>query len=217
MATYQDLLPQILPEVPGCPQTVVLQKMADTVRHFCRESWYWQPTIQPISLLPFQPLAPDLAIYELTVTEPVEVLGIIDLYYKGRPLPSGVESALNRFCRDWQNESAPQPRMYIPIGTNKVRLVPASDSVQAIAVTGKVAVAPAIGATEFGDALLTYTDGVVAGSLARLQRMAKKEWSDPAMAVGNQALYADSLSLAKLEAMREHQADAPTVHPLLNL
>lgn len=217
MATYQELLTQILPEVPGCPQAIVINKVKDTIRHFCRESWFWQSTIEPITLLPFHPMTPQIATYDLSTGTDTEILGIIEVYYKGFPLPSGVESALNNYCPGWAVETGTQPRMYLPIGANKVRLVPAASEVQAIAVTGKVAVAPSHAATGFGDELLTYSDGIVAGVLARLQRMAKSEWSEPTMAMTNQAIYAECLSLAKLEAMREHQADAPTVNPLFNI
>lgn len=217
MATYQSLLPQILPEVPGCPQTIVLQKLADTVRHFCRESWFWQEPIEPVTLIPFIPLAPDSHQYELATDGNTEVLGVIYLLHKGRTLPSASVNAMDHCMPGWREQSAPDPRAWLPVGSNRVMFNPHADTQQARAVTGRVAVAPAVGALVFGDPLLTYTDGLVAGTLARLQRMAKSEWAEPQMSATNQAIYAESLSLARLEAMREHHADAPVAHPLLDI
>ena len=213
MATYNDLLPDILPEVPGCPSTIAIQKLRDTVRHFCKESWYVVKPFQPITLLPYNGLAPDTYTYPVTTNDQEQVIGVSRLLYLGRELSSASENMLDSYQQGWRQQTGNQPRTFLVEGQNKVRLVPASDETQAIAVTGQAVVMPSFTATEFDDTLLTFADALSAGALARLQKMSNKEWSNMQAAQLNMQLYQDGLSLAKLEAMRGGETN-PVLNPV---
>ena len=215
MATYEDLIPDVMPEAPGCPTAIVQRHLRDTLRHFCRESWFWKENLKPITLLPFTEGAIGTYVYDLTeaLAEPADVVGVDHLMYKGSLLASGSMGAMDSCVNGWRQQIGETPRMYVMTGPRHVRFVPASDRAQAIAITGRVVVMPAMTANSFGDDLLNFNDALAAGALARLQKMANKEWSDRESAEINQSLYEDGLSLAKLEAMRDYTTQ-PTLNPI---
>ncbi len=176
MATYEDLYPDVMPEAPGCPTAIVQRHLRDTLRHFCRESWYWKENLEPLSLLPFTEGAIETYVYDLTevLPTPADVVGVDHLMYKGVLLASGSMGAMDSCVYGWRQQGGENPRMYVMTGPKNVRFVPASDQVQAAAITGRVVVMPTLAANSFGDDLLNYTDALAAGALTRLQKMANK-------------------------------------------
>ena len=51
MATTDDFLPGILPDVPGCPLPTVRFHVHRAVMEFCRESGIWHEDLTPIDLV----------------------------------------------------------------------------------------------------------------------------------------------------------------------
>jgi len=210
MATLSELLPDVHIEAPNCHVGLIRKQLQATVRHFCKETYYWQHDLPAITLLPFNGQAPGTYLYELDIPEGSEILGVKELLYEQRPMAMKSTQWLDEEFPNWREQTG-DPRYYLMLSDRRVRFVPASDEVQPIAVTGTVILQPSRKAEDFGDDLLQYDQGLVHGALFRLLAMANKPWSDPQRAQVCQIEYVEAISQAKHEAMRDWSTGAETM------
>ena len=45
MINYEDFLPLVLAEVPGCPDITATSRIRNAVRDFCEKTWVWQEVV----------------------------------------------------------------------------------------------------------------------------------------------------------------------------
>src|SRR5574343_1008930 len=86
ISTVADLLPRLLPEVPGCPENYASLVLRDAVREVCRISQIWTKELAAINLVATTAsyaLDPDVT----AGTEP-EVLRIISAKRSGIEIPT---------------------------------------------------------------------------------------------------------------------------------
>ncbi len=200
MATLDDLLPEVMVECEECSKLQAERAMQATLRHFCRETHYWHEDIPPITLLPFNESAPGTYIYSLDVPTDTEVIDVLELVYNGDPL--------RMVSVDWLDENLPkwrsctgEPRYYTMMSDRTVRLVPHSETVEPVAVTGQVVLVPTRRALSFSDDLLEYDQGLIHGTLSKLLPM-KKPWMNAPRAQLCQLQYQEAVSMARLDVMR---------------
>lgn len=177
LAEFHDLL---LPELPGCGVDMVNLQLRQTAREFCVKTGAWR--------LPFDAL--DLVAGQAT-------------YYPATP---EIQSELVRFTRLMVNDdllwddtdheqrdaSVPEPKynrneppFTLSPDLQEFTLiadeVPTADVAAGLVLTG--AMKPTLIATTLPDFLLSqYSDAMRFGTLSRLMVMAKKPWTDRALA-----------------------------------
>ena len=209
MATFDDLLPGILVEVDGCSQALAEKSLQQVIRNFCRDTHYWKLDIDPITLIPFVPQAPDTYIYTVPVPEGTELVAIDVLSYQHDTVLQPESSGwLDEHMMDWRT-SVGEPRYYIRMSSKTVRFVPHSQAVQPVAIRGRVVLRPDLNTRSFGDELLEYDHGLQQGCLHDLLTM-RRPWANPGRAAICRADYQEALSQAKMDVMREF-SDKPEV------
>lgn len=209
MAQLSDLTPEIAVETPQCHRKQVERALQATLRHFCWETHFWQVDIPAITLLPFNEWSPQTYTYELEVPEGTEVLAVRFLVYEERELLMKSVDWLSEHLGPWRTMTG-KPRYYFMLSDRRVRLVPASDKVEPIAVDGRVVLRPTRAAQTFGDDLMVYDQGLVSGALSRLLMMGRKPWTDLGRAKSCLAEYNEAVSQAKYEVIKDF-SDGPEV------
>lgn len=209
MAELKDLYPDIRIEVDGCPVSVMDRAIRQTLRGFCRETWYWLHPVEPLTLQPFVAAAPSTYLYELDTPEDAEVIAVDELVKEGRVLPMRSDAWLDERVPGWR-EQAGDPQYYLMLTTKTVRFVPASDRVAPMAITGRMVLMPTKQAVTFGDVLMDYSDALAEGVLSRLLQM-NKPWANGPRAQSALNRYVDAVSDAKAKVMQRFNTEVETI------
>ncbi len=209
MATLNDLIPEICIETPKCHVGQIRMALQHTLRDFCRQTHYWQHTIEPITLLAFDERVPSTYLYEIPIPPDTSILGIRQLLYQGQAMPLKSTDWLDGSLGNWRHRSG-EPWYVLSMSDRRVRFVPGSDAVRPQAVTGAVVLEPARRSNAFGDDLLHYDQGLIHGTLARLLLIGNRPWTDPARAQSCQIAYLDAVSDAKFHVLKDFSDGAET-------
>ena len=202
MVRMSDIIPDIKVEAPECHTGLIQNRLIATLRHFCKETYYWRYELPAITLLAFMEQAPSTYFYTLSIPDNSEILAIDELIFEHRPLKMKSRAWLDENLPQWR-ESTGEPRYFIMQQNGDIRFVPASDRIRPIAVTGTVILQPGRSSTEIDDGLMRYDRCLIAGTLSRLLMMANKAWTDADRSQVYQSEYIEGLSQAKNMVMRD--------------
>lgn len=210
MATISDLAPEVRVDVPECSGRQISNAIIHTIRHFCWQTHYWQQTMTPITLLPYNDSAPSTYIYDIPVPDGTELITVKELVYEGKPLRQHSPSWFDEHIPSWRTTSG-EPEYVLQLSNRNVRFVPASDEVRPIAITGTLVLRPTRASTEFSDDLMEWDQALINGSLARLLFMNKKAWNNTRKAAACEMAYNEAVSQCKMDVLREFSNDPETV------
>ena len=172
MATFSSLVKEVLPYVPGCPDTLVENNIRSATIDFCERSKAYTFGLDPISTIS--------GVYEYDFDQPTgtEVHQILHMIYDGKDMDPISPRSLELNYPDWRDRTG-QPYVYLQktVGTFWVVPVPSSSVSNSLILS--VALKPSRTSnnidTEFSN---TYRDGIIYNALYRLLRMPNKEWTD---------------------------------------
>ena len=202
MADFKTLLPDIQIEARSCATGLINRMLRWTLQDFCKRTHYWHHDIDPITLIPANDLALNTFLYEIPIPENTRIIAMRDLVYSNNPLLERSADWLDEHMTSWRTAKG-NPVYFLVMTERTVRFVPASDKVQAIAVSGRVILEPDVNAVTFGDDLLRYQEGIVSGTLSRLLSMKNRPWTDGPRAAVCAGVYSMAISDAKQEQMRD--------------
>ena len=198
MASFESFMKDVLPYVPGCPDTVVENALRSSSIELCEKAAVYTKELDPISTV--------AGIYEYEFNQPAgtKVDKIIWVMYDGKDLeavtPRGLESRKPKW-RDANNTSTPE--YFIQQSPDLFWLVPVPDTTKSGGIIMNVSLKPSRSsnniATEIAD---DYRDGIIFGALYRLLRMPSRDWSDPQAAVDYAGLFAQTVQDAEIKARR---------------
>ena len=111
MATFDSLLKEILPYVPGCPETLVKSNLRSATIEFCEKSKAFVYDLDPISSTS--------GIYEYEFDQPVgtSVHSILWVIYDGEDLDPISPRSLELNFPDWRDRSS-TPKVYLQKDAN---------------------------------------------------------------------------------------------------
>lgn len=215
---FADLLPEVLPDVPGCADLVAERAIRNAAIRFCQESKLYRQDLTPINVVADEP--------EYTVTPPAgyALVDIRRALFDGQPLYFISQDELDRLWNDattrvnhflthdsgldtdtWQTATSSRPKYFFQPDKEKVRLV----GIPTVAVTGglelNVALKPTPTATQIEDWL--YNDHfrtLAFGALGELLKIPQKPWTDKGLSDHYESLFREGIGIAKGEALRDH-------------
>lgn len=208
--TPTELLPYLLPDVPGAPDTLVKQAIMRAANEFCRESGVWSEIQDPMVVLD------NINEYELDVPTGSQIVTIKSIWMVNRELVPVTMERLQELIPNWQEAKGSDPAYYnaahdyasfriypIPLGANKARM-----TVRAVYTPN-----------QFGTFLPqflvdVYLDEILAGAKYRLMTMPNKAWSNPELGLVNKALFDDGIVKAKVFEAHDKVALSPRVRPV---
>ena len=171
MASFESLVKDVLPYVPGCPDSLIQTNIRSAAIELCEKSKAFTFDLDPITTISGE--------YEYECDQPsgTDVHQILWATYDGHDLDPISPRSLELNYPDWRDKTG-TPTVYLQKTVNTFWLVPVPNDGKELLVN--VALKPTRTTnnidTEFSN---TYRDGIIYGTIFRLLRIPQKEWTDP--------------------------------------
>lgn len=204
-----DFLPHLLPELPGCPDSIIKQQLLFGCIELCQETHAWNEIQDPIQILDKQ--------YEIDVETPrdTRIVAVKDVWAASRKLRPVTMPQLFEMMPNWQTAEGSEPTYYnASIDYRTIRIFPIPLGANRQTLTMRVAYAPEMAATTIPDELaIKFWDALIGGAKSRLMVMPGKSWSNAALAVYNRRLFDDGILKAKIAALHDRVEGSLSVRP----
>ena len=190
MASFESLVKDVLPYVPGCPDSLIQTNIRSAAIELCEKSKAFTFDLDPITTISGE--------YEYEFDQPsgTDVHQILWATYDGHDLDPISPRSLELNYPDWRDKTG-TPTVYLQKTVNTFWLVPVPNDGKELLVN--VALKPTRTTnnidTEFSN---TYRDGIIYGTIFRLLRIPQKAWTDSIAASDYFNLFQAEISDAEL-------------------
>jgi|GEM_PF-2156012 len=167
-----DLLPDLLPDVPGCPRATARDHLRRAAQQFARDTHAWE-----VELDRFTPSASYLD-YRIRVPELARVVAITSVLHDS----GGKETPVGHIWR---------PPMIV-----------LADKLSSGKVIVRGVLEPDDAATAIDDALAYYRDAILDYARMRLLMMPRQEWTNPELGFAFRRQYETRVIDARIEVQR---------------
>jgi len=175
MKSLDLFISHLSPWVPNCPRAAMRQALIDRMRELCMRSSVW--TYRPRDW-PATNYGGDDFTFEIPAH--TEALRLVEAWVDGDKLAEIAEEDLASESSWWTQTGAPVG--FVRTGPDSYRLWPMPSAAVDVQ-RPKIAIMPALGATEAGDVLYDrYGSQIARGAAAQLMLMPAKPWSNPKLA-----------------------------------
>lgn len=202
MKTLESFLPEILPDVPGCPSDMAIRALRNTIIEFCEKSLIHQDTLDAITVYE------NITDYDLEPPKNYRVQKIMKVWYLGQELEAlapdgiGLPDAYRTGISGYTASKGP-PAGYTQKDVDTFTILPIPDQKYASALTMRVALVPLRTVTEVADFLFEiWGETLGFGAKARLMLTPGKPYSNAESANFNQVRYMTGLNDARQRALR---------------
>lgn len=196
MAKWSEWFPDMLAHLPGCPTFTVEHELRNAAIRFFEESRAWSAVMDPIRV------AGGEADVELDSDDPrqIDLVRIEAAWCDGRKLNVRSVDEMEASTRENWTERAGTPHSLIQLMSGVMLLYPTPS--EAVTVTLRATLRPAMTATEIPDTMMKYRDAIRQGAMGRLQMYPGQPWSAPDMAMVNAAAFRAAIDKANIDATR---------------
>ena len=198
MASFESFMKDVLPYVPGCPDTVVENALRSSSIELCEKASVYTKELDPISTV--------AGIYEYGFDQPVgtRVDKIIWAIYDGKDLEAITPRILENRKPKWRDSNSKStPQYFLQQSPELFWLIPIPDTTKSGGIIMNVSLKPSRSSnnilTQVAD---DYRDGIIFGALYRLLRMPARDWSDPQAAADYSGLFRQTVEDAEIKARR---------------
>jgi hypothetical protein len=194
MATFDSLIKEILPYVPGCPEVLIKSNLRSATIEFCEKSKAFVHDLEPITSTS--------GIHEYEFDQPVgtSVHSILWAIYDGEDLDPISPRSLELNYPDWRDRSS-IPKVYLQKDSNKFWLIPVPNATQASIIQLSVSLKPTRTASNIDTSFSNdYRDGILYGTLYRLLRIPSRAWTDLYASADYLGLFRQQVAEAELRA-----------------
>lgn len=174
--TFLSLANRIAPNVPGCPQPIIVQYVRDAAIETCERtlSWrYMQPSIR---------LTPGAYEYPYNNPSQSEVHAFLTASVNGEPLEPATLDSLHERYPDWPSSDSTKradPRLICQIDPDNFVLAPIPDNSKAYDIKMIVALKPLRDASGMDKTVFDeLEDTIMHGALQHLLVLPDKNWTD---------------------------------------
>jgi hypothetical protein len=192
MASFNSLVKEVIPYVPGCPDTLILNNLRSATIELCEKSKAFVFDLDPITSIS--------GVYEYDFDQPTgtDVHQILWATYDGEDLDPISPRSLEVNYPDWKDKSS-IPQVYLQKTPNTFWIVPIPSSTKTSAIQLSVALKPTRSSNNIDTTFSNdYRDGIIYGALYRLLRIPAKDWTDPAAARDYLSLFNEEVKQAEL-------------------
>lgn len=203
MASYDDFLSRVLPDVPGCPEIAAVQAIKDSAIQFCEQSLILQADHDPVSVIA------KINDYDLeTPVTGTRITKIMKMWYQGRELtpsaPDQIRSPLayNKNIGGFQT-TYNDPQVFFQKDSATFSLFPIPEKTVASAITMRVALAPLRSSTACDDVLFEHwAEPIAYGAVGRLMLQPAKSYTNPELSRSYIARFVIGVNDARQKASR---------------
>jgi hypothetical protein len=207
MATFESLLPDVLPSVYGCSDPVAIAAIRSSAIDFCTKSEVYQQELDPVTTV--------AKIYEYDLEPPKnavvhKILWLINDGEKLEPVSTGL---LEQRLPDWRDKAnAGIPKYFVQQSQTLFYLAPMPATTKVESVLLRAVLKPTADALLLDDEIINnHKDAIVNGALFRLLRTPAKVWTDYQAAQMYAALYAEGVKEAENKARSSNTPIARSV------
>ena len=174
MALYESLLPDIIPMVPGCPDTLIESNIRSAVIELCEKAGVYQAELDPVTTVA------NLYEYDLDPPTGTAVDKILWVTHKGKDLEPITTGLLEQRKPNWRDaDRAGTPEYFVKLSRNAFWMVPVPSVTTVNSTILRVQLKPTHTSTSCDSQILDdYRDTIVNGALFRLLRLPGKDWTD---------------------------------------
>jgi len=191
MASFDSLIRDVLPYVPGCPDALIESNLRSATIEFCEKSKAYVQDLDNITTVS------GTHEYEFDQPTGTDVHQILWATYDGHDLDPISPRSLELNYPDWRDRGG-TPTVYLQKTPDSFWLVPVPNSGKELLLG--VALKPTRTSnninTDFSD---TYRDGILYGTIYRLLRIPAKEWTNPQASADYFSLFNEQIGLAELK------------------
>jgi hypothetical protein len=196
MALYESLLPEIIPMVPGCPDTLIENNIRAATIELCEKAAVLQAELDPVTTV--------AGIFEYDLEPPTGTVvhKIMWVVYDGKDLEPISTNLLEQRKPNWRDaDNRGSPEYYVKVSQSLFWMVPVPNVTQASSTILRAQLKPTQTSTAADDELMSdYRDTIVNGALFRLLRLPSKDWTDFAGAQVYGSLFAQGITEADRRA-----------------
>lgn len=169
---YETLLPEILPMVPGCSDTLIESNIRSAVIELCERASVYQVELDPLTTVS------GIFEYDLETPQDTSVRKILWVTHKGRDLEPLTTTLLEQRLPQWREESG-VPEYFVQKSSETFLLAPIPADTLVGSTIVRAVLRPTHSSTACdNDVMNDYRDTIVNGTLFRLLRVPNKDWSD---------------------------------------
>lgn len=194
MASFDSLIKEVLPYVPGCPDTLVENHLRSATIDFAERSKAYVVDLDPITTV--------ASVFEYDFDQPsgTEVHQILWMTFDGNDMDPISPRSLELNYPDWRDRTG-RPHVYLQKTPSTFWLVPVPQTTLTNGILASVALKPTR-TTNNIDTIFSnsYRDGIIYGTLYRLLRIPQKTWTDVNAANDYFALFNEEVKHAELKA-----------------
>jgi len=197
MATsYESLLPEIIPMVPGCTDTLIENSIRSAVIEFCEKTEVYQQELDPVTTVK--------NIYEYDLEPPAQtsVCKLLWVTHLGNEIEAITTALLEQREPKWRESSHfGTPKYFVKQSQSTVWLVPVPTTTEVSGTIIRAVLKPTPSSTSCDDGVMSdFRDTIVNGALFRLLRLPSKDWTDYAGAQVYGTLFNEGLAYAERKA-----------------
>lgn len=182
--TFEDLLPELLPEVKGAPAFLAINHLRKAARDFCERTHIWMADVTPFNTVVDQT--------EYTLALPTQS-SVVRLFRANVGDEKGV-ALYDEVSADAEVDAGSQST-FVWLAADKLRLNPVP--IDARSVELKVSLRPSLAATSVPDWIAElHSETLVHGAKWTLFAMADVDWSNPTESDRSMARFLDACSTA---------------------
>ncbi len=203
--SYEALLPDILPMVYGCPDTLVENSIRSAVIELCEKASVYQVELDPLTTVG--------GIYEYDLEAPsgTSVQKILWVSHLGKDLEPITSTLLEQRIPKWR-EGNGVPKYYVQQGAALFWLAPVPTATAVSSTLLRAVLKPTHSSTACdNDVMNDYRDTIINGALFRLLRIPNKDWTDFAGAQVYSSLFNQGVVEAERKARGANTGVAKTV------
>ena len=202
--SYEDFLPYLLPETPGCPEVVAVQSIRSAVIDFCEQSLILQRDHDPIKAVANQ------SEYEFEPPKNYLVTKLMRGWFLKDPLsvvsPDMVtDPTVYNATFPEPNVLTGKPRSIVQKDERTFALTPVPDETIANAITLRVALKPTRSSSTIENVVFEdYAEFIAHGAKSRLCMTPGKSYTNPDVAALGNVMFRQGINRALQRAVRGH-------------
>jgi hypothetical protein len=222
MKAWTLFLPEVLPQVKGCPDIIAINAVRDAARELCEKSRIWRYEFtNKFSLVA------DQATYDLAdladMPANAEVVTVTWLGFKA-PNTSKFLPVKGPRSIEWLDSNVPTWREdqasdvnhieHFTLDDTVIRVIPIPVENQADALWPEAALKPDLASTEGPDILYTdFLEFIASGAKYRLMRMRGEPWYDATLAEHHLREFRRGINRATAKRIKGGGDESATAHP----
>lgn len=205
-----DLTPQLLGEVPGCPDITAMNALRNAAIEFCEKADAWVETQDGFQL---QDL---VSVYDVDAPAGAQVVRVMQAWVDGREVFGKPQEEVDRLVPAWRTQPGNLPLYFnSPDDPALVKLYPTPSNLSGQQIVLRVAYAPSALAKSIPTSLGNkHLETLLAGAKARLMAMPNKAWSNATLAGYHGEVFANAITSKRIAALHSGVRGSLTVKPV---